>query len=625
MKKLLLTIATVVATFSVLSADYMYVIMKNGTAEKYLTEMVDSIAFDEPNVEKITDINELKEEIARLKEEIATLKADTSSAISNVSDLEYYILNDNEVEVVGFVKESADLVIPEKTLIEGKQYAVVSIAEKAFLNQEGIKSASLPKTLKRIGDNAFSGCISMTDIEIPSSVTSIGKGTFSGCQLLNVLIDNSRYNLDCKYAFAGVWSVKFTGCPLNFAFDENTNTAAVVASNLYFFEQTYREPENIIIPSEVEKNGKVYKVTEIGAGAFWDFSDLKSIQIPSGVTKIGSSAFMACVSLTSITLPSSVTEIEEKAFWACDSLDVIIDNSRYNVRYLNALTGVKSVAFTGCPLNFIVDEENGNAEIASALKYNYNETISELTAISIPSEVEIDGRKYNVTSIGEGAFFMFSRLVDVDIPSSIISIGNYAFQSCLGLTNLVISSSVTSIGDATFDGCKNLDIVIDNSRYNVKSENSSFNGVKSVKYTGSPLLFRISEETNTATVISENENNSNGYMDPIYLGLDSVIIPSNVEINGENYSVTSIGKNAFFGCASLTSIEIASSITSIEYGAFTFCLTLPNIRIPSSVTSIGINAFNSCENLDIEIDNSKENVEIGDGCFDLVKSVTWLK
>ncbi len=623
MKKLLLTIATVVATLSVLSADYMYVIMKNGTAEKYLTEMVDSIAFDEPNVEKITDIDELIEEIARLKEEIATLKADTSSAILKASDLEYYILNDNEVEVVGFVKESAELVIPEKTLIEGKQYTVVSIAEKAFSNQVGIKSASLPKTIKRIGNSAFGGCTSMTDIEIPSGVTTIEKGTFSGCQRLNVLIDNSRYNLDCMYAFAGVGSVKFTGCPLNFTFDENTNTATVVASHLYFLEQTYRDPENIIIPSEIEKDGKVYKVTEIGAGAFWDFFDLKSVEIPSSVTKIGGSAFMACSGLTKINIPSSVTEIEQQAFWACDSLDVMIDNSRYNVRYLNALTGVKSVAFTGCPLNFIVDEENGNAEIASA--YNTNEAVSGLTAISIPSEVEIDGKKYNVTSIGEGAFFMFGRLTDVDIPSSITSIGNYAFQSRLGLTNLVISSSVTSIGDAAFDGCKNLDIVIDNSRYNVKSENSSFNGVKSVRYTGSPLLFRISEETNTATVISENENNSNGYMDPIYLGLDSVIIPSNVEVNGKMYSVTSIGKNAFFGCASLASIEIASSITSIEDGAFTFCLTLPNIRIPSSVTSIGINAFNSCENLDIEIDNSKENVEIGDGCFDMVKSVIWLK
>jgi hypothetical protein len=43
------------------------------------------------------------------------------------------------------------------------------------------------------------------------------------------------------------------------------------------------------------------------------------------------------------------------------------------------------------------------------------------------------------------------------------------------------------------------------------------------------------------------------------------------------------------------------------------------------VTSIGKSAFGGCSNLEIVIDNSKDNVKVVDGAFTGCKSVTWLK
>ncbi|MBR6111695.1 MAG: leucine-rich repeat domain-containing protein [Paludibacteraceae bacterium] len=71
---------------------------------------------------------------------------------------------------------------------------------------------------------------------------------------------------------------------------------------------------------------------------------------------------------------------------------------------------------------------------------------------------------------------------NIEIPSGVTSIGDGAFSGCDGLTHIEIPSGVTSIGDNAFMWCKNLEIVIDNSKENVKVGSDAFMGCKSVKF-----------------------------------------------------------------------------------------------------------------------------------------------
>ncbi len=96
--------------------------------------------------------------------------------------------------------------------------------------------------------------------------------------------------------------------------------------------------------------------------------------------------------------------------------------------------------------------------------------------------------------------------------------------------------------------------------------------------------------------------------------LQTLNIPTTAIINGNSYSITSIGDDAFKDCSSLKSVTIPNSVTSIGYRAFAYCENLASVIIPNSVTSIGNRAFAYCEKL-ASVTISINVMSIGDDTF----------
>mgnify|MGYP000106797754 CR=1 FL=1 len=142
-----------------------------------------------------------------------------------------------------------------------------------------------------------------------------------------------------------------------------------------------------------------------------------------------------------------------------------------------------------------------------------------------------------VTSIGNSAFTLFSKLIHVDIADSVISIGDRAFSYCSSLTDIKIPQSVTYIGGVVFRECTNLSSI------------TLSNNITSI----GPFAF---------------EKCTN---------LTSITIPG---------SVTAIGPNAFENCTNLTSITIPGSVISISRNVFDGCTSLNDIRYSGTSESV---------------------------------------
>ena len=450
--------------------------------------------------------------------------------------------------------------------------SVTSIENYAFEGCSGLKSVAIGNNVTSIGNNAFYGCSGLKSITIPNSVTSIGYKAFYECYgLKSVAIGNNVTSVG-EDAFKNCKNLQTV---INFSTLSISKGSSMNGYVAYYADKVIKAPNgsmegDCVFGVVSGKNTLVAYLGEggalslpanykgenyvIGEKVFSGNTSITSVEIPNSVTSIGRSAFYNCDGLTSITIPNSVTSIGEGAFYYCDGLT--------SVEIPNSVTSVGDEAFGYC---------NG------------------LTSVTIG------------TSIGYMVFSGCSSLTNVTILNSVRSIGGSAFKGCSGLTSIEIPSSVTSIGYEAFYNCTNLKTVMNYSMLDI-TKGSSDNGY--VAYYADKVINAPngSIEDNFIFGVVSGKNILTGY-----LGEDeALILPANYK--GEDYV---IGKNAFSGNTSITSIEIPSSVTSIGDSAFEGCSGLTSIEIPSSVTSIGNSAFYDCVNLKTVINGSDLTFEDG--------------
>ena len=163
----------------------------------------------------------------------------------------------------------------------------------------GLTTYTIPNSVTKIGNYAFSKCSALTSITIPDSVTEIGEVAFSNCDALTSITIPNSITLIGMGAFA--WCDALTSVTIG-------NSVTEIGEGVF---QGCYVLESVTIPNSV---------TSIGKYAFQYCSALTSVTIPNSVTSIGKYAFQYCSALTSVTIPNSVTSIGYAAFEHCSAL-----------------------------------------------------------------------------------------------------------------------------------------------------------------------------------------------------------------------------------------------------------------------------------------------------------------
>ena len=259
----------------------------------------------------------------------------------------------------------------------------------------------------------------------------------------------------------------------------------------------------------------------------------------------------------------------------------------------------------------------------------------------------------NVTEIGYGAFFNNLNITSVYFPISIHTIDvnafiacknlqhviwedstspnmsleiikQGAFNGCRSLSSIVIPYSVTTIGDYAFWGTTLSTVTINYSLHKyVQNPAPIFSSLVPIQFDYTyRFLFKTSNGDDNTLTQDDVTNTLNGYDGSFNAVIDSSITNiddyafSNSGITSIDLgdSVTSIGKEAFVYCTSLTSIDLSGTqITTIGDSAFQECQQLSNVTFDTDTNSklktIGSSTFWGCTSLtSIHIPDSVETI-----------------
>ena len=363
--------------------------------------------------------------------------------------------NKDEVSIISASGYGNEVVIPGVVKSGENEYKVTALGSGLFLNST-ITKATLPESLKVLGEKAFYGCSDLQSVDL-SFCEQIGQHAFSQCPKLRVSLgwlcpklgsnafDSTAtlivpLSAAAAYKYSPDWAVDLIDVN-----KDTWNTSALYREWKEYFNQiTYENDivkistkalrdksgiENVIGATEVSKvtglkvTGTINSYdlfiirTKMYSLHYLDLSDADIVTCDFPYyegchtldNEISANSFRDLAELISLKLPKNATMICENAVRNCAKLcDVMLPEK------LNQI-GVK--AFDGCCC---------------------------LVAVSFPP---------NLNKIGFYAFGYCRSLRNVVFPCKLQNIVECAFRGCASLTEVRFPSSIQSVGENAFCSC----------------------------------------------------------------------------------------------------------------------------------------------------------------------------
>ena len=311
-----------------------------------------------------------------------------------------------------------ELVIGDDAFSGCTSLSALDISAKKIENQAFKGCTSLISATVRsstIGNQAFDECTALTTIDIKSD--QIGNRAFSNCTaLINTSLNVSTLGVQAFVGCSALPSISINAAHIgNQALENCSGLKSVAFTNAV---ATY----GLNILSGCSLESLTVSAASLPEGCFSKVS-VKDIVLENTVQSIGNHAFEDCSTLYRVVLPSSVTSIGDYAFRKCSSLEIIRNENNEDISISSSVSALGRRIFDGC---------NG---------------IKKLT-IHCPE-------------IAAEAFANMPGLESFYLSDDVVSIGKRAFENCVSLTEVDLreTGKVREILDEAFSGCTKIERV----------------------------------------------------------------------------------------------------------------------------------------------------------------------
>ncbi len=174
------------------------------------------------------------------------------------------------------------------TVAEG----TTAIARGVFKNCRGLRSVTLPDSLREIGDQAFYGCVGLRGVQLPEGLRSIGAEAFRGTSLGSVTFPPELTSIGEEAFAAGEDQ------------PPSLRNVQVAKENPCFLAQ-----KDVLL--QRKEDGSLLLLFAFGKS--------ETVTVPKGVAEIGRLAFYRSA-VKEVRLPASVREVAADAFRECGNL-----------------------------------------------------------------------------------------------------------------------------------------------------------------------------------------------------------------------------------------------------------------------------------------------------------------
>ncbi|MBP1530871.1 MAG: leucine-rich repeat protein [Bacteroidaceae bacterium] len=459
------------------------------------------------------------------------------------------------------------LTIPNSFTYSGETYTVTEVSPYAFYNC-GISAIELPESIISIGESAFYGCTSLSEVTGAEGLISINPYAFNGCSAMTSIFIPKTTSIISDYAFSGCTS-------LSQVIMEDGIVKELSEENQKTFENWTSTNHN-----NSSSSSHTWTI-EANPGDVLSFD--YTVSSESGYDILN-------VTVNGTNVVSVSGEVSDTYVQTIGSAGSITVYARYS-KDSSASYGSDEASVFNIGLNLVA---GGGLSLGS-------NGSSPLFA-SCPLDSVYVGRdiSYSTNSNkGYSPFYNNQSLRSIVFSNQETQISTREFYYCTNLQNIVLGEGITSIGTYSFYNCSNLHSIQCLSNTPAALQSNAF----------------PSDIANYCTLTVENEN-AYVFSDwatyfPFSFYIDG--IPYRVFGRDENNNITvqmGTGSGAVLAESTEGEFEIPQTIeyvtsdstltfpvVAIADSAFYNLSNLTKVTIPATIKAIGAKAFANCTGL----------------------------